>query len=132
MRNGEGLTGLTECRGVLLLDDRLFASPDEALWKSDESLTPDPSMPGGVSVVGVCGLQVDPERTWIVPWKDVHGVQVTDDGEIICDLGGGAELVISVGGRPRGLWRITRRAADMAAWRGSAARLAGIIRNGMR
>lgn len=132
VRNGEDLTGLTECRSVLLLDDRLFASPDEALWKSDESLTPDPLMSGGMSVVGVCGLQVNPERTWIVPWKDVRGVQVTDDGEIICDLGGGAELVISVGGRPRGLWRLVGLTGDLTVQRGSAARLAGIIRKGMR
>lgn len=122
----EGPAGSVRCRGALLLDDRLFAAPDMALWKSDESLAPDPVARGESPVVGMCGLQVNPKRTWIIPWRDVRGVRVTGDGTIMCDLGGGTELAITLDGKPGWLRNILDGNAT-AAWHGRVRSIAAMI-----
>lgn len=93
----------------MLLEDAIFAAGGLHLWKSEESVLPD--HPEDERVRGVCGLEIDPDKSELILFKDITSMREDERSKhLILTLQDGTETAIGLSPESGGLFDLGSRA----------------------
>ena len=82
---------------VFLLEDAVFDCPGLHLWKSDASA----QQGADTTVDGVCGLEIDPSETRVIPYRSIRSMHEDAHGRnLILTLDDGTDYLIALAPMP--------------------------------